>query len=338
LLIEISLETLREVVRPVGKQVSPRLARAAAVGIAFPEGPSAIADFHDLLIKTSRTFALAIPVLGDPLRHQVGLAYLLFRIADTFEDAHTWAPSRRAACLEEFAELVETGGRGAEAAAMRWLEGNPTEHAGYRELLTASPAVLEAFAALAPPARAAIAVHVARTCRGMAGYVGVADSRGRLELATLADLRGYCYVVAGIVGELLTELFVLAEPRLNACQGDLSQRAAEFGEALQLVNILKDSTADAAEGRRFLPAGVERREVFGLARRDLVRAAEYVVRLQEAGSERGIVVFTALPLLLARETLDRVEAAGAGAKLSRDRVAEIAAGLAGRLDAGLPAV
>lgn len=304
----------------------------------LPPGSTAIADFDDLLIKTSRTFALAIPVLGEPLRLQVGLAYLLFRIADTFEDAHTWPPERRAACLEEFAELVETGGRGAEEAAARWLAGNPTAHAGYRELLAASPAVLAAFAALATPAREAIAVHVARTCRGMAGYVGVADSQGRVELGTLADLRGYCYVVAGIVGELLTELFVLAEPRLGAWQSDLHQRAAEFGEALQLVNILKDSTADAAEGRRFLPIGVERREVFELARRDLDRAAEYVSCLQSAQGERGIVVFTALPLLLARETLGRVEAAGAGAKLSRQRVAEIAAGLAGRLDAGLPAV
>ena len=277
-------------------------------------------------------------MLGEPLRHQVGLAYLLFRIADTFEDAHSWPRERRAAALEEFAELVETGGGGAVAAASRWLDDRPTEHPGYRELLAATPEVISAFASLAPPARAAIALHVARTCHGMAGYVRSTDPGGRLELKTLADLRGYCYVVAGIVGELLTELFALAEPRLEARQGELRERAAEFGEALQLVNILKDSTADAAEGRRFLPAGLDRREVFELARRDLARAAEYVVRLQEAGSERGIVVFTALPLLLARETLDRVEAAGAGAKLSRDRVAEIAAGLAGRLDAGLPAV
>ena len=75
-----------------------------------------------------------------------------------------------------------------------------------------------------------------------------------------------------------------------------------------------------------------------MARRDLDRAAQYVACLQDAPSERGIVVFTALPLLLARETLDRVEAAGAGAKLSRQRVAEIAAALGERLDAGLPAV
>jgi phytoene/squalene synthetase len=32
-------------------------------------------------------FALAIPLLPEPTRNRVGIAYLLFRIADTFEDA-----------------------------------------------------------------------------------------------------------------------------------------------------------------------------------------------------------------------------------------------------------
>ena len=42
---------------------------------------------QDQLVKTSRTFALAIPLLPQPTARQVTVAYLLFRIADTFEDA-----------------------------------------------------------------------------------------------------------------------------------------------------------------------------------------------------------------------------------------------------------
>src|SRR4051812_37988052 len=49
------------------------------------------ADIDRLLLRTSRTFALAIPELPEPLRREVGVAYLLFRIADTFEDANRWA-------------------------------------------------------------------------------------------------------------------------------------------------------------------------------------------------------------------------------------------------------
>ena len=42
---------------------------------------------EELLENTSRTFALSIPVLPEPTRRQVMIAYLLFRIADTFTDS-----------------------------------------------------------------------------------------------------------------------------------------------------------------------------------------------------------------------------------------------------------
>ena len=54
-------------------------------------------DVNDLLQKTSRTFALTIPYLPPPTREEVGLAYLLFRIIDTFEDATRWSPEQRIA-------------------------------------------------------------------------------------------------------------------------------------------------------------------------------------------------------------------------------------------------
>ena len=46
-----------------------------------------------LLMDTSRTFAMSIPFLEEPLREEVGLAYLLFRILDTFEDAEAVQPT-----------------------------------------------------------------------------------------------------------------------------------------------------------------------------------------------------------------------------------------------------
>ena len=44
-------------------------------------------EIESLLQKTSRTFALTIPYLPRPIRDEIGVAYLLFRIIDTFEDA-----------------------------------------------------------------------------------------------------------------------------------------------------------------------------------------------------------------------------------------------------------
>ncbi len=42
-------------------------------------------NLDDLLFKTSRTFALAIPLLPEPTGRAVSVAYLLFRIADTLK-------------------------------------------------------------------------------------------------------------------------------------------------------------------------------------------------------------------------------------------------------------
>lgn len=302
-------------------------------------GRAAGVDFHDLLVKTSRTFALSIPALEEPLRREVTLAYLLFRIADTFEDAHAWPPERRAAALAEFARLLENGDpQSTEAAVRRWLATRPTDHSGYLELLSATPAVLAACQALDPAHCSTIEAHCRRTCEGMIRFVAAADAGGRIALSDVAELRRYCYIVAGIVGELLTELFLVHEPRLADGAALLRERAASFGEALQLVNVLKDSTADAAEGRRFLPAGTDLAPIFALARADLDRAAEYVKALQERLGRHGIVAFTALPLLLARETLARVEEAGPGAKVTRERVLAMAAALDDRLRSGAPAV
>lgn len=288
-------------------------------------------SLDELLEVSSRTFALTIPFLPEPERGQVTVAYLLFRIADTLEDAARWPGERRAAELRRFQGLLEeaAGPRGATPEAVERFAGAvlaepPTAHPGYLSLLRASPSVFAAFGALPPAARAAISAHTARTAAGMAEMCARLPGDGSLELDSLAALREYCYLVAGIVGELLTELFLLARPGLGDASSALRADARAFGEGLQLTNILKDSAEDASEGRRFLPRGVPRAELFVLARRDLSAAQRYVRTLAEAGAPGGLLGFTALPVRLAVETLAAVEARGAGAKVPRASVARAA--------------
>ena len=305
-----------------------------------------MADLEDLLLRTSRTFALSIPHLPEPTRREVTLAYLLFRIADTFEDAPDWPRKEKIAALEHFSRLLDGPPRAPEIeeAARRWQDEVPCAQAGYRELLAETPYVLTSFFALAPEAVRLIRHHTRRTVTGMAGYVARGTDRGELSLVDLDDLRAYCYIVAGIVGELLTELFLLGQPALESVAGALRERAPFFGEGLQLVNILKDSAADALEGRRYIPAVPDvseeevRRVVTAQARRDLDYAIQYVLDLQRAGADRGLVTFNALPVHLAHATLDRVEQAGPGTKLTRPEVLAIVKRLSGTLDRGEPAV
>lgn len=243
-------------------------------------------EISKLLEKTSRTFALAIPLLDGPERRRVGLAYLLFRIADTLEDAELWDRDQRLAALRSFEQWIG-GGRG------EWKHASPpTKDAACLELLDGADAVL---AEVPDTTRG----HVKRTAHGMAEFVARQDDRGAIQLVDLADLRAYCYVVAGIVGELLTELFGAA-PALWE-QGKL------FGEGLQLVNILKDAPSDAKQGRVYLPKDVARGDVFALAREDLRVAERYVDELRARGASAGTIAFCTLPQKLAVATLDRLE-------------------------------
>src|SRR5262249_44091466 len=160
--------------------------------------------------------------------------------------------------------------------ARRWAADPPLEHAGYVELLADLPAVLSAAQTLSRQAWELIARHTIRTCRAMATFVA-REERGVLALRDLDDLRSYCYAVAGIVGEMLTELFLLGGGPWRRIAPQMRRDATTFGEGLQLVNIIKDRARDANEGRHYLPEGIGGDAVLGLARRDLDAAARYCV-------------------------------------------------------------
>ena len=118
----------------------------------------------DLLQKTSRTFALTIPQLPPPTREEVGIAYLLFRIVDTFEDATRWSPDQRIAGIRDFLPLLEEPDPvQARRFSERCASDPPVDHAGYMELLREIPFVLSCLHALAGaqprhPARARQAI------------------------------------------------------------------------------------------------------------------------------------------------------------------------------------
>ena len=275
---------------------------------------------HELLTRTSRTFALNIPLLEEPTRCEVTAAYLLFRVADTLEDATEWPRARKLLELERFGALVAgTSAEDAARLAEDWGRTPPCRHAGYLELLGELPFVMRVTASLAPEPQRLIRAHTLRTVEGMSSFLSRQDG-GELRLGGVAELREYCYAVAGIVGEMLTELFLLERPMLEPAAPTLRRLAPIFGEALQLVNILKDAAGDSHEGRHFLPSGPIVREIFAMAHDDLGHAARYVACLARAAAPRGMVAFTALPLLLAQATIELVETRGAGSKITRSEV------------------
>ncbi len=217
--------------------------------------------------RVSRTFALNIRVLPEPLRDQVLHAYLYCRMADTIEDDPALPAADKATLLQAFAALFDPDMTAeAHASAAQAFPGllPPSWRAAddwEKILLARAPVVLAAFPRFPAPARRALADCVRTMCGGMGDFALrqerlAQDGHGEALIATLEDLDRYCWFVAGTVGVMLCELFI-AHARLDdgkaARASRLRARAVSFGNGLQLVNILKDLADDRARGVSWLP-------------------------------------------------------------------------------------
>src|SRR5581483_9310909 len=127
-------------IRSQMRAVCEKLADHVARSVASPQHRLSI-----LLEETSRTFALCIPLLNEGVREEVEIAYLLFRIADTFEDASHWPVEERLAALDEFCDVLRIP-QSAKQFAAKWHAKKPASHAGYMRLIADAPRVIDAFA------------------------------------------------------------------------------------------------------------------------------------------------------------------------------------------------
>ncbi|MBV8205987.1 MAG: squalene/phytoene synthase family protein [Acidobacteria bacterium] len=197
------------------------------------------ADFcWRVLAAVSRSFAVVIRELPPPLNEAVMLSYLLCRIADSFEDSSLRLAERRAQLLR--LPLFLTRESKAEDFPVESVPGV------YRELMSRPDAVFERYRGLDSAAQTAIHACVAEMCEGMSEWTGS-------TIETIEHQNRYCYYVAGVVGQLLTELFHIYGMVRRAVRDRLMQHAVPFGLALQKINILRDVRQDMHEGRCYWP-------------------------------------------------------------------------------------
>jgi farnesyl-diphosphate farnesyltransferase len=298
------------------------------------------ANYQDqILPHVSRTFALTIPRLPPRLRTTVTNAYLLCRIADTIEDEPALSPTETRVFLERFTNVVA----GTEAAAPLVHEVTPrlSERTlpAERELVGNMARVIDITASFGEE-RAAIQRCIDLMCRGMHHYQVTASLAG---LGRSSDLDSYCYYVAGVVGEMLTELFCQYSPAVAVQRVALQELAPSFGEGLQLTNIIKDFWEDRSRGACWFPREVFSRQGIELARlsqpdarfgagvRELVAVAHGHLRnaltytLLLPAEESGIRLFCLWAIGLAVLTLRKIVAhpeysSGAQVKVSHTAV------------------
>ncbi len=223
-------------------------------------------EYQDhILPHVSRTFALTIPQLPLGLRNATTSAYLLCRIADTIEDEPAFPPHETLRFLKRLNEVI--AGRAEAAPLAAELESRLSEYStpNERDLVRHLGRIVAATRRLDPRQQAAIRRCLDVMSFGMHHFQCSASLRG---LPTLADLGSYCYYVAGVVGEMLTELFCASSTEIERNALSLRRLAPSFGQGLQMTNILKDIWEDRSRGACWLPREVFARHGIDLERLD----------------------------------------------------------------------
>ena len=295
-----------------------------------------------ILPGVSRTFALTIPVLPPKLAEVVTNAYLLCRLADTIEDDVGLDDLQKSEFHARFVAVVE-GREPPEpfAKALAPLLSSRTLEAE-RDLVANTGLVIGVTRSFGDAERAALERCVRIMCQGMPAFQRNKSLKG---LRDQEELSIYCYYVAGVVGEMLTELFCLHCPELEVHREELLRLAVSFGQGLQMTNILKDVWDDRQADTCWWPrsvfaahgvdiADIERihtspefaaglSDLIGVAHAHLRNALAYTCLIPKR--ETGIRKFCLWAIGLAVLTLRKIHAkpafsAGAEVKVSRRTV------------------
>lgn len=269
-----------------------------------------------VLKGVSRSFYLTLRLLPGPMRGAASLGYLLARTSDTLADAAAVPAESRLRCLNGFARALA-----GEDDPPRWplpvLNALPDPRE--RRLLEGSGDLFAWLGSLprgeAQLVREVVSIIIGGQRLDLERFAG-ADGGHPIALPDDAALEDYAWRVAGCVGAFWTKLgfLTMGGKFSNAPESRLLELGIAYGKGLQLVNILRDLPVDLANGRCYLPVAPphDTPRLLETHRRWLARASDWVgagFSYAETLRSRRLRAATALPALLARETLERMRGA-----------------------------
>ncbi len=256
-----------------------------------------------ILSSVSRTFALTIPLLPPIIEKVVGNTYLLCRIVDTIEDAAELTPEAKKNLSALFLDVVLERAP-VESFVEPCLDAlkNYSNH-DELDLIAHTPTVLRILHTCSSHDQEAVSRCVSMMSEGMSRFHGRQTKAGLKDLSEFED---YCYVVAGVVGELLTSIFRHYSPQFSKNIQGHENLAIAFGQALQMTNILKDSPEDRARGVSWKPANLSQLDLLQIAYQKLSDSLTYILLIPK--EEVGMRRFCLLAFGLAVLTLDKLAA------------------------------
>jgi len=221
-----------------------------------------------LLEETSRSFYLTLNKLPSGVRKQMGLLYLLARIADTIADSNSGTTEELLETLESYNDRAQgLSDSMPDMSDLAKYQKNPAE----ARLLSRAEEPIQLLFELPERDR-----EIIRTCLGIIvggqsldlQRFGAGKGDVITPLRNYDELDDYAYRVAGSVGEFWTSMSLEHQFKVNReTEKKLFEKGVRFGKALQLINILRDIPEDLRLGRCYIP--LDQLESHGLVPEDL---------------------------------------------------------------------
>jgi len=213
------------------------------------------AKIDALLESTSRSFYPTLKYLPKKIRGQIGLLYLLARVADTIADSKEGETTDLMRILREYNDVVQGRlERLPDFSQIAEIQDNPHE----AELLRNVDDVVDGLNEYSEQDREkmleCLEVIVGGQIMDLERF-GVAKEGGEIHaLSNNEEMDDYTYRVAGCVGSFWTKMslaHLMSLGRLK--EEEFFMKGIRFGKGLQMINILRDIPEDLRFGRCYIP-------------------------------------------------------------------------------------
>ncbi len=211
----------------------------------------------ELLPKVSRTFALNIRVLDEDDYFIIGCAYLICRYLDTIEDSPSLSHQAKSSLFNKIERnFTQTPDEKWPAffkklSEEKGLSKISDQH--YENLLWQRfHLIVRLFNSFAKKHRDILLKPILKMLQGMRFFIVKHSKNKHKNIYDEKEMEEYCYYVAGTVSELLTEFFKL-KIKSTLVQKKLDDHKIDFGQGLQMINILKDLFSDRKRNWLYIP-------------------------------------------------------------------------------------
>ena len=212
-------------------------------------------EIDKLLETTSRSFYPTLKYLPKKIRGQIGLLYLLARVADTIADSKVGETEVLIDTLNDYNDVAQGRGKNLpDLSELAEIQLNPDEG----ELLRNVQKVIDALSVYDKGDQErmlkCLDVIVGGQVLDLQRF-GIAREGGKISSLNSEDeLDDYAFRVAGCVGVFWTEMSLAHIIKLPKDKEEIFfENGIRFGKALQMINILRDIPEDLRFGRCYIP-------------------------------------------------------------------------------------